>query len=176
MIYALLCVWFRSEMWQRWQRGQSHGDGEEAARCWAASWCPLSFPCCCRWVTDTICTFGDVFWTRVVMFCCVLLSDGDPKNYMAYYRRATVFLAMGKSKSALPDLSRVIELKPDFTSVSLHLITIAIFVSFITNLWLDEVISLRAVLFCTRSLVLCKRDRIVKGNTQRVHSRCCLCP
>lgn len=48
----------------------------------------------------------------------VLLSDGDPKNYMAYYRRATVFLAMGKSKSALPDLSRVIELKPDFTSVS----------------------------------------------------------
>lgn len=48
----------------------------------------------------------------------VLLSDGDPKNYMAYYSRATVFLAMGKSKSALPDLSRVIELKPDFTSVS----------------------------------------------------------
>uniref|UniRef100_A0A668AHQ9 DnaJ homolog subfamily C member 3 n=1 Tax=Myripristis murdjan TaxID=586833 RepID=A0A668AHQ9_9TELE len=44
--------------------------------------------------------------------------DGDPKNYMAYYRRATVYLAMGKSKSALPDLSRVIELKPDFTSVS----------------------------------------------------------
>lgn len=37
---------------------------------------------------------------------------------MAYYSRATVFLAMGKSKSALPDLSKVIELKPDFTSVS----------------------------------------------------------
>lgn len=37
---------------------------------------------------------------------------------MAYYRRATVYLAMGKSKSALPDLSKVIELKPDFTSVS----------------------------------------------------------
>uniref|UniRef100_A0A8P4GQU6 DnaJ homolog subfamily C member 3 n=1 Tax=Dicentrarchus labrax TaxID=13489 RepID=A0A8P4GQU6_DICLA len=33
--------------------------------------------------------------------------DGDPKNYMAYYRRATVFLAMGKSKSALPDLSKL---------------------------------------------------------------------
>uniref|UniRef100_A0A3Q2Q3H7 DnaJ homolog subfamily C member 3 n=1 Tax=Fundulus heteroclitus TaxID=8078 RepID=A0A3Q2Q3H7_FUNHE len=46
--------------------------------------------------------------------------DGDPKNYMAYYRRATVFLAMGKSKSALPDLSRVIELKPDFTSARLQ--------------------------------------------------------
>uniref|UniRef100_A0A672JPQ6 DnaJ homolog subfamily C member 3 n=1 Tax=Salarias fasciatus TaxID=181472 RepID=A0A672JPQ6_SALFA len=46
--------------------------------------------------------------------------DGDPKNYMAYYRRATVFLAMGKSKSALPDLSKVIELKPDFTSARLQ--------------------------------------------------------
>uniref|UniRef100_A0A669DL74 DnaJ homolog subfamily C member 3 n=1 Tax=Oreochromis niloticus TaxID=8128 RepID=A0A669DL74_ORENI len=46
--------------------------------------------------------------------------DRDPQNYMAYYRRATVFLAMGKSKSALPDLSRVIELKPDFTSARLQ--------------------------------------------------------
>lgn len=54
---------------------------------------------------------------RMSCFLCPL-SDGDPKNYLAYYRRATVFLAMGKSKSALPDLSKVIELKPDFTSVS----------------------------------------------------------
>ncbi|XP_030641893.1 dnaJ homolog subfamily C [Chanos chanos] len=46
--------------------------------------------------------------------------DGDPKNYVAYYRRATVYLAMGKSKSALPDLSKVIELKPDFTSARLQ--------------------------------------------------------
>ena len=46
------------------------------------------------------------------------LSEGDPKNYQSYYRRATVYLAMGKSKSALPDLDKVIELKPDFTSVS----------------------------------------------------------
>ncbi|KAL4618085.1 hypothetical protein GN956_G20600 [Arapaima gigas] len=46
--------------------------------------------------------------------------DGDQKNYMAYYRRATVYLAMGKSKSALPDLSKVIELKPDFTSARLQ--------------------------------------------------------
>ncbi|XP_017558495.1 dnaJ homolog subfamily C member 3a [Pygocentrus nattereri] len=46
--------------------------------------------------------------------------DGDPKNYVGYYRRATVYLAMGKSKSALPDLSKVIELKPDFTSARLQ--------------------------------------------------------
>ena len=56
---------------------------------------------------------------RKIAMVLFLWSDGDPKNYMAYYRRATVFLAMGKSKSALPDLGKVIELKPDFTSVSL---------------------------------------------------------
>ncbi|XP_065841166.1 dnaJ homolog subfamily C member 3-like [Oscarella lobularis] len=40
--------------------------------------------------------------------------DGDPNNYMTYFRRATVYLAIGRSKSALPDLAKVIELKPDF--------------------------------------------------------------
>uniref|UniRef100_A0A915AJB2 J domain-containing protein n=3 Tax=Parascaris univalens TaxID=6257 RepID=A0A915AJB2_PARUN len=40
----------------------------------------------------------------------------DPSNYLTLYRRATVYLAMGKSKSAVPDLDRVIELKPDFTA------------------------------------------------------------
>ncbi|KAL5004932.1 hypothetical protein ScPMuIL_018388 [Solemya velum] len=45
--------------------------------------------------------------------------DGDPSNYMTFreirFRRATVYLALGKSRSALPDLDKVIELKPDFT-------------------------------------------------------------
>jgi DnaJ family protein C protein 3 len=45
--------------------------------------------------------------------------DADPKNYIAYFRRAAVYLGMGKSKAALPDLSKVIELKPDFIAVSL---------------------------------------------------------
>ncbi|KAF4070222.1 hypothetical protein AMELA_G00289130 [Ameiurus melas] len=44
--------------------------------------------------------------------------DGDPKNYLAYYRRSTVYLATGKSKSALADLCKVLDLKSDFTSVS----------------------------------------------------------
>lgn len=48
----------------------------------------------------------------------MLLLDADPKNYIAYFRRAAVYLGMGKSKSALPDLSKVIELKSDFTAVS----------------------------------------------------------
>ena len=46
------------------------------------------------------------------------LSDGDPKNYLTYFRRATVYLALGKSRSALPDLNKVLELRPDFTAVS----------------------------------------------------------
>ncbi|CAG5125666.1 unnamed protein product [Candidula unifasciata] len=40
--------------------------------------------------------------------------DGDPDNYLTYFKRATVFLALGKSRSALPDLDKVVELKPDF--------------------------------------------------------------
>uniref|UniRef100_A0A1I7XUX8 J domain-containing protein n=1 Tax=Heterorhabditis bacteriophora TaxID=37862 RepID=A0A1I7XUX8_HETBA len=40
----------------------------------------------------------------------------DPTNYQTLYRRATVYLAMGKSKAAIPDLDRVVELKHDFTA------------------------------------------------------------
>ena len=39
---------------------------------------------------------------------------------MSYYRRGTVFLAMGRFKSALSDLSKVIELKPDFLAARLQ--------------------------------------------------------
>jgi len=46
------------------------------------------------------------------------LTEGDSKNYLTYYKRAAVFLAMGKSKSALPDLTKAIHLKPDFLAVS----------------------------------------------------------
>jgi DnaJ family protein C protein 3 len=45
--------------------------------------------------------------------------EADPTNIVAYFRRAAVYLGMGKSKAALPDLSKVIELKADFTAVSL---------------------------------------------------------
>ncbi|GMT33095.1 hypothetical protein PFISCL1PPCAC_24392 [Pristionchus fissidentatus] len=46
--------------------------------------------------------------------------DLDPKNYQTLYRRATVYLALGKSKQALPDLDRVVELKEDFTSARIQ--------------------------------------------------------
>ncbi|XP_029435981.1 dnaJ homolog subfamily C member 3-like isoform X2 [Rhinatrema bivittatum] len=46
--------------------------------------------------------------------------EGDPNNYLTYYKRAAVYLAMGKFRSALPDLSKAIELKPDFLALQTH--------------------------------------------------------
>jgi len=46
--------------------------------------------------------------------------EGDPDNFLTYFKRATVLLAMGRSKSALPDLDRVLELKPDFFQARLQ--------------------------------------------------------
>ena len=47
-------------------------------------------------------------------------SEADPKNYLTYFKRATVYLALGKSKPALEDLNQVIQLKPDFQSARLQ--------------------------------------------------------
>ncbi|UJR21742.1 hypothetical protein I4U23_024817 [Adineta vaga] len=44
----------------------------------------------------------------------------DPNNYLSYFRRATGYLAMGKSRAALPDLSKVTELKPDFIAARMQ--------------------------------------------------------
>nr|ATU82884.1 secreted Fis1 TPR C containing protein [Pristhesancus plagipennis] len=41
--------------------------------------------------------------------------EGDPKNYLTYFKRGTVYLAMGKPKFAILDLNKVLEIKPDFT-------------------------------------------------------------
>lgn len=40
----------------------------------------------------------------------------DPDNYLTYFRRATVYLALGKSKLALPDLDNSINLRPGFAA------------------------------------------------------------
>ncbi|KAJ8979522.1 hypothetical protein NQ317_004126 [Molorchus minor] len=42
--------------------------------------------------------------------------EGDPNNYLTYFKRGTVYLALGKAKNALSDLDRVLEIKPDFTA------------------------------------------------------------
>ena len=40
--------------------------------------------------------------------------DADPNNYMSFYKRATVYLAMSRSRPALTDLDTVLKMKPDF--------------------------------------------------------------
>lgn len=45
--------------------------------------------------------------------------DADSSNYQAYYMRATVYLAMSKARSALPDLNEVLKLQPTFVKARL---------------------------------------------------------
>ena len=47
-------------------------------------------------------------------------SEGDPNNYLTYYKRGTVYLALGKAKQALLDFDKVLELKPDFTAARIQ--------------------------------------------------------
>ncbi len=53
-----------------------------------------------------------------------ILTEGDSNNYLTYFKRAAVYLAMGRSKTALPDLEKVIELRPDFIKVIAFLKTL----------------------------------------------------
>lgn len=53
-------------------------------------------------------------WRRFVV-------DGDPDNFLTHFQRATVFMALGRSKSAMPDLDRVLELKPEFFQVTISI-------------------------------------------------------
>ncbi|KAG8200806.1 hypothetical protein JTE90_006387 [Oedothorax gibbosus] len=46
--------------------------------------------------------------------------EADPYNYLTYYTRATVYMAIGKIASAIKDLTKVIELKPDFAAARLQ--------------------------------------------------------
>ena len=64
---------------------------------------------------------------------CVM-AELDPTNYMTFYRRATVYLAMGKSKSALPDLDVVLSLKPDFNAVCCLFHTLVVLVVFVGSI------------------------------------------
>lgn len=52
--------------------------------------------------------------------------NNDPANYLTYFKRATVFLALNRPKSALDDLNKALELNANFSSAlsqraSLHL-------------------------------------------------------
>ena len=47
-------------------------------------------------------------------------TEADPSNYLTIFKRATVYLALGKHKAALDDLNEVIVLKPDFLAARLQ--------------------------------------------------------
>jgi len=53
-----------------------------------------------------------------------LFIDADPSNYMSYYKRATVFLALSRSRPALADLDKVLQLKADFTKARVQRATV----------------------------------------------------
>lgn len=42
--------------------------------------------------------------------------NNDPNNYLTYFKRATVFLALNRPKAALDDLNKALELNQNFTS------------------------------------------------------------
>ncbi len=46
--------------------------------------------------------------------------EGDSRNYLTYFKRGTVYLALGKAKFALQDFSKVLELKPDFLAAQVQ--------------------------------------------------------
>ena len=65
------------------------------------------------------CFVSGLYWVDCVTQAEVLSHlhaavDADPSNYMSYYKRATVYLAMSRSRPALSDLDTVLKRKPDF--------------------------------------------------------------
>ncbi|CAH0386191.1 unnamed protein product [Bemisia tabaci] len=40
--------------------------------------------------------------------------EGDPENYLTYFKRGTVYFALGKASLAFSDFDKALELKPDF--------------------------------------------------------------
>lgn len=56
------------------------------------------------------------------MFILFLINclEGDPSNYLTYYKRGTVYFALGKAKFAITDFSKVLDLKPDFIAAKLQ--------------------------------------------------------
>lgn len=69
----------------------------------------------------------------VFFICCIILilffifnipcflAEGDPENYLTYFKRGTVYFALGKASLAFSDFDKALELKPDFDAVSAKL-------------------------------------------------------
>mgnify|MGYP002714212656 FL=1 len=50
-------------------------------------------------------------------FLCI---ENDPDNYLTYFKRSTVYQAMGRYRSALDDLNECLKLNPDFVPARLQ--------------------------------------------------------
>ena len=48
------------------------------------------------------------------------MLESDPKNYLTYFKRSTVYQAMGRYKSALEDLNESLNLNPNFLPARLQ--------------------------------------------------------
>ena len=59
-------------------------------------------------------------WSKLDEIHFILFLDADPNNYLSYYKRATVFLALSRSRPALADLEKVIQLKNDFVAARIQ--------------------------------------------------------
>jgi DnaJ family protein C protein 3 len=46
------------------------------------------------------------------------VSELDPSSYVNYYKRATVYLSLGKHSAALDDFDAILRLNPGFAQVS----------------------------------------------------------
>merc|ERR1719400_1371597 len=46
--------------------------------------------------------------------------DADPNNYMSYYKRATVYMALSRPRPALADLDKIMQIKSDFGKARLQ--------------------------------------------------------
>ena len=46
-----------------------------------------------------------------------LTLDLDPTSYINYYKRATVYLSLGKHSAALDDFDSILQLNPGFVQV-----------------------------------------------------------
>lgn len=46
-----------------------------------------------------------------------LTSDLDPSSYLNYYKRATVYLSLGRHSQAIDDFDHIIRLNPAFVQV-----------------------------------------------------------
>ena len=91
-------------------------------------------------------------------------TEGDPSNYLTYFKRAAVYLAIGQSKKALPDLDKTVQLKPDFYQVG---VVMGVVLNLIPK-WIRR--QLMCVTYCSRyALDRAYQVDVVMRNAWSIH-------